>query len=297
MPSTWDSGTWDTATFDTSTSGTAADTPPVGVKMGLWALDWEAGETASFLSDEYLSGPSVLLVVGDKSALTTGDVLIRDRLKSLGFGGGVYYASDEDAVPSDVTTKALIVVSSSTSATVLLTKYATTAVPLLDIDAGSWDDQNLITAPPVANNGTTMRIIDASHPAAGGLSGTVTYTNNTAAVLPYGGSLGPGGWGYADNGFSGNWTALSYSAGVAMANGVSAPARRIGLSLWPTAIEAGGGLSSNGWLLFDSAVKWATQTPVTASSGGTFNETVGTADSIVEVSAYVRPVRRVVVGT
>lgn len=100
---------------------------------------------------------------------------------------------------------------------------------------------------------TQVKITNATHPLAAGLSGTVTVLNVSGTMS----------WGKPNANAVAIATAATdstktlifgYASGAAMP-GLTAPARRVGLFMNDTSAAS---FNSNGDLLFDTAVKWAT---------------------------------------
>jgi len=100
---------------------------------------------------------------------------------------------------------------------------------------------------------TQVKITNASHPLAAGLSGNVTVLNVSGTMS----------WGKPNANAAAIATAATdstktlifgYASGATMP-GLTAPARRVGLFMNDTSAAS---FTSDGGLLFDAAVKWAT---------------------------------------
>lgn len=149
-----------------------------------------------------------------------------------------------------------MVISDSVSPTNVNTKFRTVAVPVVMLDPQRFDDMGMTGTTSGTHFGTTgsqknVAIADASHPMAGGLSGTnqVTEANTTFAW----GAVNANGVKFATlTSNSGRATSFGYANGAVMP-GLTAPARRVGFfftaSSQPLTWEVG--------LLFDNSVKWA----------------------------------------
>jgi hypothetical protein len=105
-----------------------------------------------------------------------------------------------------------------------------------------------------ATRQTQLKIINATHPLAGGLSGTITvYT--TSDTVSWGAPNANAAKIATITNASTKVVVFGYASGAAMP-GLVAPAKRIGLYMFDTSAN---NLNSNGWTLFDSAVNWAVQ--------------------------------------
>lgn len=193
-----------------------------------------------------------LLVVGN-TTLSSVDTAIKTRLQNLGLN--VVVKSAISAVAADATGKLVVVISDSVTPTDVNTKFKTVAIPVVTLDPQLFDDMGM-TPTASSNFGTTtsqknVTITNASHPMAGGLSGTVQVTTSNTTFA----------WGKPNANAakiatlttdSTKATDFSYASGVVMP-GLTAPARRVGF--FYTASSSS--LTANGGLLFDNAVKWA----------------------------------------
>ena len=100
---------------------------------------------------------------------------------------------------------------------------------------------------------TQLQIINASHPLAAGLSGTVTVTG-AASIFSWGRPNANAANIATIVGDANKSAIFGYEKGAAMV-GLTAPARRVGFFLEnATAAE----LTGQGFALFDAAVRWVT---------------------------------------
>lgn len=211
-----------------------------------------ASTTSAPISITVNSRGDALFVVGD-TTLSSVDNAIKTRLQNLGLNVIVKLATS--AVTADATGKKLVVISDSVSPTNVNTKFRAVAVPVVTLDPQLFDDMGMC-ATATTNFGTTasqknVTITNASHPMAAGLSGTVQVTSGNTTF----------GWGIVNANAAKiatlttdatKATSFGYASGTAMP-GLTAPARRVGF--FYTASSSG--LTINGGLLFDNAVKWA----------------------------------------
>ncbi len=203
--------------------------------------------------------PPALLVVGS-TTLNAGDTAIRNRLQGLGYTVTVKSASA--AASGDANGKALVFISSTGASTATADKFAWTEAPVVSDEAFIFDDMNLTG--PAANvdygnvsGQSQLNIAVPAHPLAGGLSGVVTFATAAGTInfgLPSINAVRVGLLA-ADASRS---AIFGYEKGVAMANEINAPARRVGMYLFDSTAAS---LTLEGWTLFDAAVSWAAASP------------------------------------
>lgn len=161
------------------------------------------------------------------------------------------------ATTADATGKAVVVISSTVTPTSVGTKFRTVAVPVVLWESGLYTNMGMTGSTNkdfgTITKQTQVKITNSTHPLAAGLSGTVTVLNVSGAMS----------WGKPNANAAAIATAANdstktlifgYTAGAAMP-GLTAPARRVGLFMNDTSAAS---FTSNGALLFDAAVKWAT---------------------------------------
>ncbi|MBC8121537.1 MAG: hypothetical protein H7Y22_06840 [Gemmatimonadaceae bacterium] len=212
-----------------------------------WALFEAAVRWATESNDE------VLFVTGQAS-LGAADKAVYDRLTSQGYK--VTVIEDNLASSSDAEGKALVIISATSSSSVVNNKFLDVAVPVMTWEAYIFDDLGMTSSSSTslgAQTGQTqVTIVNSSQPMAAGLSGTKTIYTKSGSMT----------WGAPDssaikiatlNGNSSKVVIFGYEKGATMP-GMEAPARRVGAFL--DDIEAGS-LNSDGWALFDAAVRWA----------------------------------------
>ena len=202
---------------------------------------------------------SILFVTNTISPVPAADQVIITRLTTAGYS--VLTKGQSLAVTTDALDKNLVIISETVDAGTVGSKFRDVAVPVILWESGLFDDMQMTSAS--GGNGTTgsqtqVNVVNSSHPLAAGLSGQVT----TSAAKTY-------SWGVpsssadivarlsSDNTKS---TIFAYETGrpmVAAATGTDkagvltpAPSRRVGFF-------GGDSLTTDGWKLFDAAVKWA----------------------------------------
>jgi hypothetical protein len=164
----------------------------------------------------------------------------------------VSVVGDAASTSADATGKQLVVISSSSFASNIGTKFRTTAVPVVTWEHALWDDLGMTAAAGTQVGGqTSVSIVTPGSPLAAGLSGTVAVST-AADTLPQG---SPAAAAVIVARLPGTTTAsdFAYDTGAAMA-GLAAPARRVGLFMGDNTAAT---FTANGWALFDAAVAWA----------------------------------------
>jgi len=217
------------------------------------AIDNEGG-TSTSASTTIKVGAPVLLVVGS-ATLNTGDSAVKSRLEALGYF--VTVKTGSAATTADANGKAAVLVSSTVTPSSVGTKFRTVAVPVVTWESGLYANMGM-TGTAAQDNGTVtkqtqLKITNASHPLAAGLSGTVT-------VVSVSGTLD---WGKPNANAAAVATVANdttkalifgYLPGAVMP-GLTAPGRRVGLFLYDTTAAS---FTSNGTALLDAAISWAT---------------------------------------
>ena len=221
------------------------------------AIDWAFGDCSGNgdVTPPAACNQNGLLVVGSLN-LDAGDQAVLNRLQSLGYNMTV--RDDNAVVTADADGKGLIVISSTVNSGYIGSKFTQTTVPVLNFEPWLYDDLKMTGQSEnwhygMVSNKNKVKILDSSHPIAGGLSWTQT-------VYSYYRDMS---WGVPSNaaakiaevyGCPGSYAVFAYDKGDYMV-GMNAPGRRVGFFLNNgTATK----LTSIGWQLFDNAVVWAT---------------------------------------
>lgn len=192
-------------------------------------------------------GPTILLVVADKTSLTTMDANLKDRLITT-LNYAVQVASDEDAVPSLTGISAIVIAESVLNAT-LSTKYRNVAAPIMLLDSGPAINMDMASAIGSVPS-DSMEVVDGSHIAAAGKSGIVTVfsssdtirwiTTNANAKVYLVQNVNPSG--------------VTYDAGVTMFNAHVSEGRRLFLGSFFDNTAAL--TNSNDWDFFDAGIAY-----------------------------------------
>lgn len=203
---------------------------------------------------------SVAFVVGNSGALTSGDIVVRDRIVALGHTVFVV----DDAAAAD-TSRDFVVIAESCSSVNVAAKYSTFAGGVLVLEPAVADDMDMASVGP--NNTTAQTqvvILLDTHALAASLTGTVTIVSAGSTFAHSGTSeLGAG----VQNIYRlvGNANAIityAYETGAAMRNSHNAEGRRVHCGIGWDAFVAN--LNTDGLALLDAAITWvAPETPAT----------------------------------
>lgn len=218
-----------------------------------------------------------ILVVANKAALTNGDTWVRDRLVGLGYT--VTVASDEDAVPS-LAQVAVVVLAESGAAATIGTKYRNVAVPVVVLDSGFLANMDMASAIGLTGSVSTSTITDATHPAAGGLSGVIPI--GTSTIVRFGTTLAASARTYATSGTAGEAEGFSYVAGNTLLNAHTAEARRLFMGWFFDAVFGAYSAAANSAVLLDAGVQWAAGVAETHSGAGSLAATASLTPSALK---------------
>lgn len=206
----------------------------------------------------------ILFLVGtaDLSA-APGDAAVRDHLASFGFD--VVVVEDINSQPNDAFAKLLIVDSSTVDSGSIADQFREAAVPLLSWEEANQDDFGMTGDVVDVDRGnvgdqTMVQIVNADHPLAAGLpAGSVTVTTSPLGFAF--GKPGPNATVVATvPGVPEQAVIYGYETGAEMMDGFIAPARRVQIFLSDLAFPA---LNPDGMALFDAALSWALNEPLT----------------------------------
>jgi glucose/arabinose dehydrogenase/PKD repeat protein len=237
---------------------------PQALNSKFWSFDsWSDGGAAvhdvtvsqdmTLVASYQESARTALLVVKSADALGAGDAAVKARLESLGY---LVTVASETVPASDAAGKSLVLISSTVGSSALQTRFRDLAVPVVLWEGALYDDMGMTSASGSFYGETgglsSLAIADASHPAAGGLTGTPAVT--TAATTLKWGRAGTSAFKVATLVGDATRTAVfGYETGAAMP-GLAAPARRAALFLHDTTASV---MTAQGWTLFDATVNWA----------------------------------------
>jgi len=190
--------------------------------------DDDATDTDSVVID--VQAPSVgevAFIVGNIS-LGAGDAAVQSTLVAMGYT--VTVIDDGDCSASDANGKALVAISATVKGRTVGSIFREVAVPVLLWEHEILDDMDMTTSQGTLSKQTQADIVDAAHPMAAGLSGTVTVLDPRDYIT----------WGVptaaADvvatvKGDASKAVLFGYETTDVMANSYAAPAKRVGVFL------------------------------------------------------------------
>lgn len=198
--------------------------------------------------------PIALFVVGN-ATLNNGDAAVKTRLEALGYF--VTVKTGPAAVAADANEKGLVVLSSTVTSSDVNTKFRTTQTPVLTWENALFDDLgmtgNAAADQNTAASQTQVQIINAAHPLAAGLSGTVTVVS-AASIFSWGNPNANAAKIVTLPGNANQAVVFGYEKGAAMV-GLTAPARRVGLFMEDATAAS---WNAQGQALFNAAIRWVT---------------------------------------
>jgi hypothetical protein len=261
------------ALFALEAGSDGAAFPAVNNRIGFFLQDLPAGVTLTKngwrLFDaavKWATPPTTdqdaIMVVGNRDALTTRDLQIRDHLV-LWFNTTV--VSDEQVVPC-LEGFELVLIAPSVDPTVVGAKYKNVPMALISSEAFTWDDLGWVSDSSGVGTHKTNKIyvadpsspLVAYHPYAGyGLSGTLTVYDGGAGPVNFAwrGNLGAAASkATVVQSYPNRVTGFFYAPGALMPGG-QAPSYRIGLFMQETAPQIK--LAGDGVSVLDKAIRVA----------------------------------------
>jgi hypothetical protein len=253
----------------TTTPGYTDDDVVNGITYtyGLSAINSSGESGFSALASATPAAPATvpaLFVVGNLT-LGTGDAAVNSRLQSLGYGVTLRLASASTS--ADANGKAIVVISSTVAAADVNTKFRNVAIPVIGWENILYDSDYMRLTGTTAGTHygtaatqTSANIVNASHPMAAGLTGIRTVS--ASSTFTWGKPLLSTGSQAVEiarltTGDTARAAIFAFEKG-AMMTGQTAPARRVGFFLGDTTAAS---LTTDGWKLFDAAVRWAAGVP------------------------------------
>ena len=203
----------------------------------------------------FSAGADTLLVVG-AVPVSSADARAVSELEAL--GQPVTVVKDSASSAASANGKDLVVISDSVAPGNVGSKFNLVSIPVIAYEHAVYDDLGLtgpVSGTDFGRTGETQTQLrmTGSHPLTAGLSGLVTVGTQAARFS----------WGKAGaaavvaatlKGNSLRATIFAYEAGAQLANGLSAPARRVAIHPNAGAMNV---WNANGQKLFRTAVQWA----------------------------------------
>ena len=203
--------------------------------------------------------PTAVLVVSKPGLAPDQKVL--GRLVLLGYS--VTEMAETALDPSVAAQADLVVLSSSVHPDRITNRLRDVPVPMLSYEGFVHHDNDLSSTPTgeTSTGYTQIRIADPSSPLAAGFSGTVTVSS-APTRLSIGTPRGDGHVVATVPGHPNQATVFAYRTGDRLADGTPALAPRVGFLF---AYDTPTVTNTNGWKLFDAAVRWLASAPVSTT--------------------------------
>ena len=196
-----------------------------------------------------------LMVVWDPSDLDPSDVVLKNRLESIGYT--VTLIMDTNATASSATGHDVVLITDTVGDSYVNSKFRDVTIPVVVLRNEIYDDMKMTSTVSGTDfsdlsGQTQVAITDSTHPLAAGYSGSQTVYNSSHWI----------GWGVPSAsafkvgtvvGNSGRTLLFGYDQGASMV-GLNAPARRVGFFLSDTSANV---MNSRAGDLFEAAVTWA----------------------------------------
>ena len=199
------------------------------------------------------TGSAVLMVVANPAALLAGETAVRNRL--IGSGYLVTVVDDNVAVVADANGKAFVLLSSSITVNSVAATFRNVTIPVWVAKPYFFDDFGMTGPTADVDYGSkavsAIQIVNATHPMAAGLSGTVALRSGTYRVSFGVAAASATVVASAD----GPATIFTLTAGAQLAGGTGTAA---GCRLtFPIFQDVPQHYNSNAWTMFDSAATFA----------------------------------------
>ena len=208
-----------------------------------------------------MAGAKVALLVVGMAQLNGTDTLMRDRLMAK---MTVEVVPEAMATAATAAGKAIVAITSTTTAAGTNTKFRDVAVPVFLLEPNLMGPMRM-TADVATDRGTVMEtrvtIAAAGHPLAAGLTGNVAVYSSAWRLVW--GLPGPGATRVANvTGMTNRPAIFAYEAGAPMLGG-TAPAKRVAFFLHENMTDV---TTPEGVRLLDAAIDWCLAPYFTASS-------------------------------
>ena len=243
---------------DDSTDGWAIAWDSTAVPDGAGTISATATDTVGQTTDsepvaitvDNLPGGDILYVVGSPGNITAGDSAVHDRLVD---GGNEITIVDDAAVQAeDAAGQALVIVSSSVSPSTLGSRLEGVATPVLVANPWSFDDFGMTNSGGSnygSRSGSSVTIVDSSHPTAGGFDGQVALS--AGEIYMSWGNPPPSAQVVATA--DGDAVIFNIEAGQPLADNDPTPACRLHFPIYKNSPSK---FTNSGWALFDATIQW-----------------------------------------
>jgi hypothetical protein len=243
-------------TVGAGTTGGLDSGPDTGSTSGVGTSMGSEGSGGSSTGAGAFDCTDVLYVAGG-GAIGTHDQPFYDVLMQL--GATVTVVQDDLSVTADADGRCLVVISASCAGASVADKFRDVAVPVVTWEYAVYDDMamtgtSLNVEFGAADPAEDIDIVDAAHPMAAGLSGTVTVVSPAPGRLSWGAPAAAADIVATISGVPGQAGLFGYAEGEMMV-GLVAPAARVGFPALTAPNEAT--INADGRALFEAALRWA----------------------------------------
>lgn len=201
-------------------------------------------------------GVQSVLFVSVSNPATGSDADLATHLAAAGYS--VTVRNQTEASAADALGKDLVIISDSVNSTSVNTKFRDVMIPVINWEPSLFDDMMMTGTSSGADYGdlanqSQLNIVNAGHPLAAGLPAGLATTTSSQQLYFWGAPAADATVVASLNGYPTRAAVFGYEEGATMV-GMKAPARRVGFFSGSAAA-----FTSDGWALYDAAVKWALQ--------------------------------------
>ncbi len=193
-----------------------------------------------------------LLVVGDVTGLSPGDMALQKRMMDRGFA--VTLVGDAVVTVAEANAKSLVVIAPSILSGSLGAKLVATTSPVLCLEFAVFDEMAMVATGADGGNSanqTTITITRDGHPLAAGLTGS-PIVNTTGSLMNWGTPAAAAVKVATIMGAAARASIFAYPANAMMV-GLVAPAKRVGFYAQEGSLVAA---NADGHKLIDAAIDW-----------------------------------------
>lgn len=240
------------------------------------------------LSGTGTSAAQTIAFIGSSSpSLDSNDAIIVDKLESWGYTVVTYNQYVGASTVLDASPSAIIISESIDSGNVN-SKFRNTSVPVMVHEAYLLDDMRMSSWYGWVD-GNDIRILDSSHPAAGGYSGNdVDIANSTSQMTA--GQPPNSATVVATYRGSGNWDKAAifvFDAGASLTSGTAAGRR----ASFPMGDNMAPRVNNTGWAMYAATLEWLLEGGSGGGGGGTgptANATIGVSPMTIDYGTVVQ---------
>jgi hypothetical protein len=228
------------------------------INLGISGVEWGLLNVAGMLQQpgDFQRKRALLVARLTGGVLSSADSVLRTRLESLGYT--VTVRGDAASTSSDANHQDVVVISGSISPSSVNTKFNSVAVPVVVMHWDLFDEMRMTGGSSgnrsVQTSQTQVRVLNNTHPLAGGLPAFLNTTVYSSSDSLNWGRVGSGAVSVASlTSDTARSTLFGYNTGAALQSG-TAPARRVGF--FPNS-SGTARLTASGMHLLEAAITWA----------------------------------------